>query len=74
MGKVGVRVECVIILPIWFQRFDVPADSLPDWADVALFQGAAIGEEFANSWMLLCESQDEIDEFFFGLFFESTAC
>ena len=74
MGKVAVRVECVIIRPMWLQCFDVAADILPDRADLAIFQVATVGEEFANSWMLLCDPQDEIDEFFFGLFFEPTAC
>ena len=34
MGKTGVRVECIIILPIRLQRSDVPADSLLYRADV----------------------------------------
>ena len=74
MSKVAVHVKCIIILPIWLQCFDVPADGLPDWIDLALFQVGAIGQEFTDPWMFLCDLQDEIDEFFIGLFFEPTAC
>jgi len=68
-GKVAVRVECIIIRPIWLQRFDILADGIPDRADLTLFQVCAVGLKFAKPWMLLCNRQDEIDEFFFGLFF-----